>query len=290
MKISIGALALTLALSGGLHASTLYSFGPDNFGDPRSFTSMNTQNSTAGPLYNMNDLNNGFNGGVTFRPSDGLFYAIINDSLGDSSIISFAPGGGGAFNNLQSIGVGFSGGLTFDTADNNFYGIGLDSGGFSTLYKITLGGTTNALFGLGLGFNGGLTFDSADGNMYAISNDSQGSSTLNRIALNGSVIALSGTLGTGFLGGVAYDGASNSFYAINNDALGNSALNQINVAGSSVASVGPLFSIGSGFVNAGLTETVPEPSTLWLFAGGVAGLLVSRRKIRFHSFFRRRRT
>jgi hypothetical protein len=280
MKTYLGALALTLASSGGLQASILYSFGPDNFNDPRSFTSINTQTSTAGSLYNMNDLNDGFNGGVTYRPSNGLFYAIINDSSGNSSLISFSLGGGGAFTNLQAIGVGFSGGLTFDTADGNFYAISLDSSGFSTLNKINLGGATNALFGLGLGFNGGLTFDSLDGNLYAFSNDSQGNSTLDRIALNGSVTALSGRPGTGFLGGVAYDHPTDSFYAIDDDSLGNSTLDQIIVSGPSVVSVSTLFSVGSGFVNAGLTETVPEPSTIWLLAGGLILIVQSRRNIK----------
>jgi hypothetical protein len=278
MKISICALALTLATSGGLQASVLYSFGPDTFNDPRSFTSINTQTSTAGSLYNMNDVNDGFNGGVTFRPSNGLFYAIINDSSFNSSLISFSLGGGGAFTNLQSIGVGFSGGLTFDTADGNFYAISLDSFGFSTLNKINLGGATNALFGLGNGFNGGLTFDSLDGNLYAISNDNSGNSTLNRITLGGSVTGLSGTLGTGFLGGVVYDRATNSFFALDNDSLGNSTLDKIIVSGSSVVSVATLFTVGAGFVNAGLTEPVPEPSTLWLFACGAAMILVRRRR------------
>jgi hypothetical protein len=199
--------------------------------------------------------------------------------LGNSSLISFALNGGGNFTTWQSIGVGFAG-LTFDTADNNFYGISLDSGGFSTLNRIIVGGATNAMFGLGLGFNGGLTFDSVDLNMYAISNDSQGNSTLNRIALNGSVTALTGTLGTGFLGGVVYDRVTNSFYAIDNDTLGNSTLDQIIVSGSSVVSVGTLFTIGPGFVNAGLTEIAPEPSTQLLFTCGAAGLLILRRKNR----------
>jgi hypothetical protein len=245
--------------------------------DPRSFTSINTTTSTATPLYNMNDVNDGFNGGVTYRPSTGLLYAIINDSLGNSSLISFALNAGGNFTTLQSVGVGFAG-LTFDTADNNFYGISLDSGGFSTLDKINVGGATNALFGLGAGFNGGLTFDTLDLNLYAISNDSQGNSTLNRIGFGGSVTALSGALGTGFLGGVVYDRPTNSFYAIDNDSLGNSTLDQIIVSGSSVVSVAALFSIGQGFVNSGLTEVVPEPATLWLFACSAAGLLAYRRK------------
>jgi hypothetical protein len=283
IKFSIGAVTLTLALlsSAGLQATSLYSFGPDNMNDPRSFTAINTSNSTAQSLYNMNDLNDGFNGGVTFRSSDNLFYAIINDSSGNSSLISFALGGGGNFNTLQSIGTGFFGGLTFDKANGSFYGIGLDSQGNSTLYKIALGGPTTAVLSLGSGFNGGLTFDQTDSNLYAISNDNQGNSTLNRISLGGggSVTALSGGLGTGFLGGVAYDGASNSFYAIANDVLGNSSLNQIVVSGSSVVSEASLFTVGSGFVNPGLTgaDTVPEPSTLWLLAGGASILLLLRR-------------
>jgi hypothetical protein len=293
-KISIGAATLTLTLlsSLGLQAAALYSFGPDNMNDPRSFTAINTSNSTSQPLYNMNDLNDGFNGGVTFRGSDTLFYAIKNDSSGNSSLISFALGGGGNFNTLQGIGTGFFGGLTFDQANSSFYGIGIDSLGNSTLYRIALGGPTTLVMGLGSGFNGGLTFDAADSNLYAISNDNQGNSTLNRISLagGGSVTALSGGLGTGFLGGVAYDGASNSFYAIVDDALGNSSLDQIFVAGSAVVSETSLFSVGSGFVNSGLTgaDTVPEPSTLWLFAVGAAGLLFCRRKIQFQSFRRRK--
>jgi hypothetical protein len=282
-KLYIGAVALTLTQlsSGGLQAIPLYSFGPDNMNQPRSFTAIDTQNSTAQPLYNMNDLNDGFNGGVTFRASDNLFYAVINDSFGNSSLVSFALAGGGAFNTVQAIGTGFFGGLTFDKANGNFYGVGLDALGNSTLYRIALGGPTTSVRSLGLGFNGGLTFDQTDQNLYAISNDSQGNSTLNRISLagGGSVTALSGGLGSGFLGGVAYDGASNSFYAIVNDVLGNSSLDQIIVSGSSVVSETSLFSVGSGFVNAGLTgaDSVPEPSTLWLFAGGVSILLLRRR-------------
>jgi hypothetical protein len=93
----------------------------------------------------------------------------------------------------------------------------------------------------------------------------------------GTVTALSGTLGTGFLGGVAYDPLTNSFYAIDDDSLGISTLDKIIVSGSSVASVVTLFSVGPGFVNAGLTETVPEPSTLWLFAGGAVMMLLGWR-------------
>jgi len=287
--IGVAAVALLLS-SGGLRAIPLYSFGPDNMNDPRSFSVFDTQNSTSQSLYNMNDLNNGFNGGLTFRSSDGLFYAIINDSLGNSSLISFALGAAGAFNTLQTVGTGFFGGLAFDQANGGFYGIGLDSLGNSTLYQITLGGLTTSVLSLGFGFNGGLTYDPIDGNLYAISNDSQGNSTLNRISLagGGSVSALSGGLGSGFLGGVAYDAASNSFYAIANDALGNSSLNEIFVAGSSVVSEASLFTVGSGFVNAGLTgaDSVPEPSTLWLFAGGATILLLRRRMSILH-FFRR---
>src|SRR5260370_22388933 len=111
MKISIGALGLTLALSGGLQASLVYSFGPDNVNDPRSFTSINTLTSTAGSLYNMNDLNDGFNGGLPFRPSTGVFYAILNDSLGDFSLISFSLGRGGGFTNPPAIRMWVSLGL-----------------------------------------------------------------------------------------------------------------------------------------------------------------------------------
>jgi hypothetical protein len=289
MKISVCALALALASSGGLQASILYSFGPDIINDPSEFTSINPQNLTDASLYDMDstDTGLGFNGGVTYRPSNGLFYAVINDSSNTSSLISFALGGGGAFTNLQSLGnsalglnsgIGFLGGLTFDTADNNFYVIGAD-GSLSYLYKINLGGTTNRLFGLGPpGFVGGLTFDSLDGNFYAISSDSSAVGTMYRIALNGSVTALTGTLpGFAYYGGVAYDRPTNSFYAIDNG-TGNSNLDRIIVTGSSVTSVTTLFTVGQGFVNAGLADIVPEPSTLWLFACGAAGLLVWRRR------------
>jgi hypothetical protein len=285
MRISICALALTLASSGGLQASTLYSFGPDSINDPSIFTSINPQTLTDASLYDMDptDSGLGFNGGVTYRPSNGLLYAVINDSSNNASLISFALGGGGGFTNLQSLGnptVGFLGGLAFDTSDGNFYVIGADSSNFnlSNLYKINLGGTTNQLFGLGLGFAGGLTFDSLDGNFYAIASDTSGAGTMYRIALNGSVTALTGApLGFGYQGGVVYDRPTNSFYAIDNGS-GNSNLDRIIVSGSSVTSVTTLFTLGQGFVNAGLTEIVPEPSTLWLFACGAAGLLVCRRR------------
>src|ERR1700730_4851498 len=101
MKSSICTIAVILGSSGGLQASVLYSFGPDAGNNPRSFTSIDTQTSAALPLYNTNDLNDGFNGGVTFRQSTGLFYAILNDSLGNSSLISFKLRGGGTFANLQ---------------------------------------------------------------------------------------------------------------------------------------------------------------------------------------------
>src|SRR5260370_34552818 len=106
MKITIGALALTLASSGGLHASILYSFGPDNVNDPRSFTSMNTLTSTATPLYNMNDVNAGFNGGVTSKSTTGLLYGLINDTLSHSTLISFLLNAGGHFTTPQPSCVG----------------------------------------------------------------------------------------------------------------------------------------------------------------------------------------
>src|SRR5260370_15742687 len=97
MKIFIGALALTLASSGGLQASLVYSFGPDNVNDPRSFTSINTLTSTAGSLYNMNDLNDGFNGGLTLRPITAVFYAILNHTTGESRMSSFPVRSGSGF-------------------------------------------------------------------------------------------------------------------------------------------------------------------------------------------------
>lgn len=80
--------------------------------DPSEFASINPQNSTALSLYDMADATDsfGFNGGLTYRPGNGLFYAIINDSSANSSLISFSLGGGGAFTNLQSIAMGSSGG------------------------------------------------------------------------------------------------------------------------------------------------------------------------------------
>jgi len=70
---------------------------------------------------------------------------------------------------------------------------------------------------------------------------------------------------------VAYDGAVIRFYAIANRLLGKFVGEPDLVSGSSVVSEASLFTIGSGFVNAGLTEAdaAPEPSTLSLFVVGI---------------------
>jgi hypothetical protein len=256
-------------------APDFFSFGGDDIGVPRDFHRIFTDAATATSQFELGDGAIGFNGGVTFRPSDGLFYAIRNDSDGNSALTSFSLSGPGTLVELFDLGVGFNGGLVFNPTDQFFYAISNDTSGASTLNRFDLSGagSLTPLFELGIGFNGGLTFNGDDGLLYAVSNDEFANSTLQQISLaGGGSVAVQFALGVGFYGGVAYDPDSNLFFALASDSDGNSTLYQATTGGI----VTPLFAVGTGFNNAGLT--VPEPTTIALMLMGIGPLAYCARR------------
>jgi hypothetical protein len=272
MKAKIAAICLSATLAPIANAE-LFSIAGDDQGVPRDFHEISTNTSTTTQLFPLGDSSIGFNGGLTFNPGDGLFYAVRNDSDGNSALTLFSLAGPGTLSEVFSLGVGFNGGLAFNPADGFFYAISNDVSGASTINRIdSLNTSVTPLFGLGVGFNGGLTYNADDGLLYAVSNDELGSSTLQQISVAGSSVMPQFALGIGFYGGVAYDPDTNFFYAIASDSNGNSTLFQATTGGI----VTPSFAIGSGFNNAGLA--VPEPSALALLCIGFYILAAKGRK------------
>lgn len=268
MSLPLAAAPILTAISG------------DTNGIPRRVQGIDAGASTATTVGDLGDGLVGFTGGLAYNGS--LFYAIGNDSFGNSSLYSFTTPG--SLSSLFALGTGFSGGLAF--TGSNLYAISNDLAGNSTLNSIDVGGgATTALFALGTGFNGGLTYHSGDGLLYGIANDLGGNSTLYRINTGTqAVTAQSIALGQGFYGGLAYDTASGRFYAVGSDAFANSTLYSFALNDTSPTA---LFSTGQGFLFAGLTagsaggpSPVPEPSTAVMMLGGliVAGLGAARRR------------
>jgi len=97
-------------------------------------------------------IGTGFTGGLAYRPEDGLFYAIGNDFLGNSTLYSISGGGAVAALPL-TLGGGFYGGLAWDSASGYFYAIASDPFANSTLYRFAPGDITpTQLFALGQGY------------------------------------------------------------------------------------------------------------------------------------------
>jgi hypothetical protein len=165
---------LVLGHGAGLRAGSLfYSIGPDNSSVPDSFNSIPVSGPGPTPLFNLGGGALGFNGGLTYRSTDGRFYAMANDSSGNSTLESFTLGGPGTLTTAFSPGVGFISGLAFDSADGNLYAVADDSiGGHAFLDRLNLGtSTVTQVLDLGLGFEGGglftggLTFDRQNGKL-----------------------------------------------------------------------------------------------------------------------------
>jgi hypothetical protein len=292
-KLSPVVLVLFLFAFGGvLSASPLfYSVGPDNAAVPRNFNSIPSGGPGPTSLFNLSDGSLGFDGGLTYRPNDGRFYAVANDGSGNSTLESFTLGGAATLTPVFSLGTGFLSGLAFDSADGNLYAIADDSiSGHSFLDRLNLGSSTvTQVLDLGLGFeggglfNGGLTFDPVNGKLYALGSDNNNGVTrpLYEIDLGASAVTFKFSLGDGslsFNGGLLFHPDNGLFYVISNDANANSELNSFSLGGGA-GSLTPLFSLGQGFNNVGLTEipSIPEPSTGILFATAAAALIALRR-------------
>jgi hypothetical protein len=279
------AILIGIAAASNLTAAPiLYTIGPDlgTFA-PNVFTQINPANQSVSPLFNLGNGTIGINGGVAYSAASNLFYTISNDNNGMSSLESLSLAGP-TFTFLFSPGIGYDGGLTYSTADNMLYAIDNDFNGASTLFRMpaAAGGSASLVMPLGTGFTGGLAYDALDSMFYAISNNNLGVSTLNRIntAGAGSVTPLGVTLGSGFLGGLAFDQTANLFYAIGNNNNGGSTLYSIDLGANQTT---PVFSLGSGYVNAGLADPAgpvasqtPEPGTVALMAMGILCLAAGR--------------
>lgn len=262
----------------------LYSVGPDSSGVPRDFTSI-TGTGVATPLFKLGDGSLGFNGGLAFDPAANLFYGIANDSFGNSSLVSFSLGGGGAFTNIGSLGQGFFSGLAYDTTADQFFAIATDSTGQSSLNSVSSIGGVTPVGVLGTGFNGGLTFRPSDGLLYAFSADSSGVQrqfqAINPATAAAMLLFTAGDGSATFNGGVAYDAASDRFFVIANDSMGVSTLESFTLAGSGTLT--PISGIGGGYGNVALAlapEPVPEPSTWLIIAPLVIGLVLRARRTR----------
>jgi len=84
----IACAAVLLGLGGLPHAGAaapLYAIGSDSNGVGRVFTPI----LPSGAATALGDGSTAFNGGLAYLPSDGRFYAIENDALGQSALTSF---------------------------------------------------------------------------------------------------------------------------------------------------------------------------------------------------------
>jgi hypothetical protein len=278
------AAAALLNTPGAWADPALYSIGSDANGVGRMLNEVTSSTTGVG----LGDGTVAFNGGLAYSATESQFYAIENDSFGQSYLTSFGLGMPGALSTPVSLGAGFLGGLALDTTSASLYAIGSDFLGNSTLYSVGSSGAT-AVDAIGVGFFGGLTYDKADNSFYAIgADDSFVQRRVSRIDLSGGSATVTtlfdlGDAGTAFNGGLAYDAATSSFSVIGNDSFGNSALYSFTSAGA--ASLTSLQSIGVGFLNAGLViapagafiaTPVPEPSTAALCIAGLIALAMWR--------------
>lgn len=120
-----------------------------------------------------------------------------------------------------------------------------------------------------------------DSFFYAISDDLAGTATLHRIGTSGagSVNALPVALGQGFLGVLRSIPRPDLFYAIASDSTGLSTLYSIDL---NANKTNPLFDLGFGFNNAGLTlgaAAIPEPASGLLV--GLAFLAFTAGRVRW---------
>lgn len=108
-------------------------------------------------------LGQGFTGGLAYRSTSGLFYAIQNTPSGDSVLYSIDPGTGTVVALPIALGQGFLGGLVWDPTSDLFYAIGSDFGGNSSLFRFSLADSAPALlFGVGQGYvNAALAIDAS---------------------------------------------------------------------------------------------------------------------------------
>ena len=271
------ALALPALPGSAVAAPLLYAFGPDAGAVGRDFSALDAATGAAsGGVTSLGDGSLAFNGGLGFRATDQRFYAIANDSAGQSSLVSFSGSAPASYTVLNSgLGSGFVGGLA--VGPDGLYALNQALDGAVSLYRYAFDGSGGTLLG-GLGFYlaAGLTYNSDDGSLYAIGADALGvPNMLNQIARGpgGWTASALFALGDGSLGvngGLAYDADADLFYAIGNDASARSRLYSFTSSGAASLSALGSDAFGDGFINAGLTlapdhgHSASEPATLAL--------------------------
>lgn len=267
-----GAFAWLIALSAWFGAAAqaavpLVTLGPDASGVGRVVTELGGGSATT--LFALGDGSSSFNG-LSFRPADGRYYAIANDSAFSSSLVSFDGSGAGSLTTLGALGAGVVG-MAYRSSEDRFYAASTSTTGVSTLLRVTTGGVVATVGTLGSGFLGGLAFGDTPEALFGIAADAFG---VQRVLYRIDVATASATelfaLGDGslsFAGGLSWDAGGSRFEVIGSDAFGESSLYRFDLGGATSLSFAG--AVGPGFVNASLTSPVPEPGTLTLLLGGL---------------------
>lgn len=278
-RLALGLMSLLLAASAPALAA-LHAIGPDAQGAGRLFTDLDEPTTAVA----LGDGSMAFNGGLTFSTADGRFYAIANDSFGQSVLTSFSGADPAALSTPITLGSGFVGGLA--AQGRRLYAVAQDFSGAASLYRVD-GGGASLVGALGGGLYGGLTYNPRDGLLYGIAADDAGVQR-RLVAIDAEAAGGPGTtvlfdLGDGsraFQGGLAWDDRDGRFVAIANDATGGSQL--VAFASSGPGSLVDLATpLGPGYINAGLAWTapaVPEPQAALLLLAGLAALAWRRRQ------------
>jgi len=147
-----------LALGGG---GLFYAIGTDAGTYVPSFFSVNPTTGVTTPLFAIGDGSLGYNGGLTFDPANGFFYALAS---GASESVLVRIGLDGSVTAVQSLGLlGYQGGVAYDASSGGLFALRTDGDAFAHLELITPGAGVSDVYDLwspnNWGFwNAGLTF------------------------------------------------------------------------------------------------------------------------------------
>ncbi len=113
-ELVVAAAGLTYNANDG----KLYAFSSDGNGVPRLLYSIDIQSHSVNFVGSFGDGSVAFNGGLAFDPTANLFYAISNDSSGNSTLDTFTSAGSGSLSPVATFGVGYvNAGLALVTTD-----------------------------------------------------------------------------------------------------------------------------------------------------------------------------
>lgn len=228
-------------------------------GVPRQVNQFNPAVPAAGEVFDLGNGSQGFIGGLTYRPTDGLLYSIYNDGFGGNTLAAIPHNGGGIYDSFASfLPDGFFYGLTYLLSMDRFYALYTQGLGFVTFMEIdAVGQTATPVFdyapawGLGLG---GMTWGPSG--LEGLFTDAQGMWHIHQIDLNGHQVTATGQSFGGYLsGGFYYDPTAGSYYAIDLDFSSNGTLVTLDPG---TGGVNPLFGVGQGYYYAAMTSIGDE--------------------------------